>query len=45
VRLKIEAEYASGDEGETSVIIMNTKYLQRAKRYKLIRILASNIGS
>jgi hypothetical protein len=45
VRLKIEAECASGDEAETSVIIMNTEYLRRAKRYKLIRILAFNIGS
>ena len=45
MRLKIEAEYASGDKAETSVIIMNTEYLWRAKRYKLIRILAFNIGS
>jgi hypothetical protein len=45
VRLKIEAEYASGDEAETSIIITNTEYPRRAKQYKLIRILAFNIGS
>jgi hypothetical protein len=35
VRLKIEAEYASGDEAETSVIIMNTEYLRCAKQVQI----------
>jgi hypothetical protein len=35
VRLKIEAENASGDEAETSVIIMNTEYLRRAKQVQI----------
>ena len=35
MRLKIEAKDASGDEAETSVIIMNTEYLQRAKQVQI----------
>ena len=32
MRLKIEAKNASGDEAETSVIIMNIEYLRLEKR-------------
>ena len=43
MRLKIEAENASGDEAETSVITMNTEYLRRAKQVQIVQILAFNI--
>jgi hypothetical protein len=43
MRLKIEAENASGDEAETSVIIMNTEYLRSAKQVQIVQILAFNI--
>ena len=44
MRLKIEAENASGDEAETSVIITNTEYLRHTKQVQIVQILAFNIG-
>lgn len=44
VRLKIEAEKASGDEAETSIIVIIIEYLYFEKQVQIVLKLAFNVG-